>query len=108
MQDELPKRFDIIKKDLLKATQTTLRLAKPRQKYVYLCDLRYYNSGFVLMIEDYLEQEDGKKKQAYAPVTYGSQLVNASQLKMSMYCKELLTLPFAPEFFTSFGELKNQ
>ena len=92
LQIEHLQSFDNIKKDWLKATETTLRLAKPGQQYVIMCDASYYSSGFVLMIEDYLEQKDGKKKQAYAPVSYGSQLFNASQLKMSTYCKEFLAL----------------
>ena len=54
------------------------------------------------MIEDYLEQKDGKKKQAYAPVSYGSQLFTASQIKMSTYCKEILALFFALEYFSHF------
>ena len=103
LQDEHLQSFDNIKKeDLLKATETTLRLAKPEQQYVILCDASYYSSGFVLMIEDYLEQKDGKRKQAYAPVSYGSQLFNASQLKMSTYCKEFLALYFALECFSHF------
>ena len=102
LQDEHLKSFDNIKKDLLKATETTLRLAKPGQQYVILCDASYYSSGFVLMIEDYLEQKDGKKKQTYAPVSYGSQLFNASQLRTSMYFKELLALYFALECFSQF------
>ena len=70
LEDEHLKCFENIKKDLLKATETTLRLAKPGQQYVILCDASYYSSGFVLMVEDYLEQKDGKKKQTYAPVSY--------------------------------------
>ena len=102
LQDDYLESFDNIKKDLLKATETTLRLAKPGQQYVILCDASYYSSGFVLMFEDYLEQKDGKKKQAYAPVSYGSQLFNASQLKMSTYCKEFPALYFALEYFSHF------
>ena len=102
LQDEHLESFDNIKKDLLKATETTLRLAKPGQQYVILCHASYYGSGFVLMIEDYLEQKGGKNKQAYAPVSYGSQLFNASQLKMSTYCKEFLALYFALEYFAHF------
>ena len=102
LQAEHLESFDNIKKDLLKATETTLRLAKPGQQYVILCDASYYSSGFVLMIEDYLEQKDGKKKQAYAPVSYGSQLFNASRLKMSTYCNEFLALYFALEYFSHF------
>ena len=101
LQDEHLQSFDNIMKDLLKATETTLRLAKPGQQYVILCDASYYSSGFVLMIEDYLEQKDGRK-QAYAPVSYGSQLFNASQLKMSTFCKEFLALYFALEYFSIF------
>ena len=80
------KSFETIKKDLLQAT--TLRVAKPGQQYVILSDASFYNSGLVLMIEDYLEHKDGTKKHAYAPVSFGSQLFNTSQLKMSTYCKE--------------------
>ena len=101
LKDDHLKSFDTIKKDLLQATKTTLRLAKPGQQYVILCDASYYSRGFVLMIEDYLEK-DGKKKQAYAPVSFGSQLFNTSQLKMSTYCKEFLPLYFALEHFSHF------
>ena len=52
LQDEHVNCFDNIKKDLLKATETTSRLAKPGQQCVILCDASYYSSGFVLMIED--------------------------------------------------------
>ena len=87
---------------MLKATETTLRFAKPGYQYVILCDSIFYSSEFVLMIEDCLEQKDAKKKQAYAPVSYGSQLFNASRLKMSTYCKEILALYFALGYFCHF------
>ena len=47
LQDDHLKNFETIKKDLLHATKTTLRLAKPGQQYVILCDSSYYSSGFV-------------------------------------------------------------
>ena len=102
LQDEHLESLETIKQDLLQATKTTLRLAKAGQQYVILCDASYYSSGFVLMIEDYLEQKDGTKKQAYAPVSFGSQLFNTSQLKMSTYCKEFLALYFALANFSHF------
>ena len=68
-QDDHLKSFERKKKDFLQATKTTLRLAKQRQQYVILYDASYYGSGFVLMIEDYMVEKDGKKKQAYAPVS---------------------------------------
>ena len=102
LQDDHLKGFEAIKKDLLEATKTTQRLAKPGQQYVILCGASCYSSGFVLMIEDYLVEEDGKKKQAYEPVFFGSQLFNTSQLKLSTYCKQFLTLYFALEHFSHF------
>ena len=99
LQDDHLKSFETIKKDLLQATKTTLRLAKPGQQYIILCDASYYSSGFVLMIENYLVEKDRKKKQSYAPVSSGSPLFSTSQLKMSTYCKEFLPLYFALEHF---------
>ena len=59
LKDEQLKSFELLIKDLLQATQATLRLAKPGQQCVILCDESYYSIGFVLMIEDYLYQQDG-------------------------------------------------
>ena len=47
LQNEHFETFENIKKKLLKATETTLRLAKPGQQYVILCDVSYYSRGFV-------------------------------------------------------------
>ena len=55
--DKLDKNLEILKTDLQKATNLTLRLAKPGLQYVLLCDASYYGSGFVLMIEDYILEQ---------------------------------------------------
>ena len=93
LEDEYLNSFDNIKKDLLKATETTLRLEKPGRQFVILCDASFYSRGFVFMVEDYLEQKDGKKKQAYAPVSYVSQLFNTiedgyvlQRISSSLHC----------------------
>ena len=80
LQDEHLQSFDNIKKDLLKATETTLRLAKPGQQYVILCDASYYSSGFVLMIEDYLEQKktESKNKHTHLYLTDHSYLMQVN------------------------------
>ena len=100
--DDHLKSCETIKKNSLQAAKATLGLAKTGQQYVILCDASYYSSGFALMIEDYLVEKDGKKRQAYAPVSFGSRLFNTSQLKMSTYCKEFLALYFALEHFSHF------
>ena len=102
LQDDHLKGFETVKRDLLQATKITLRLAKPGQQYVILCDASYYSCGFVLIIEDYLVEKDGKKKQAYAPVSFGSHSFNTSQLKLCTYCKEFLELYCVLEYFSHF------
>ena len=51
--EELVKALELIKKDLMEATNVTLRLPKPGLQYVILCDASYHGAGFVLMVEDY-------------------------------------------------------
>ena len=41
----------VLKLDLLDASKSTLRLAKPGLQYVLLCDASYGGAGFVLMVE---------------------------------------------------------
>ena len=89
-------------KDLLKAKTMTLRLAKPGQKYILLCDASYYAAGFVLMVEDYLDENNTKEPKKYAPVSFGSQAFKTPQLKYSIYYKEFLALYFALEHFAHF------
>ena len=92
----------ILKNDLIKATNLTLRLAKPGLQYVLLCDASYYGRGFVLMIEDYVKTPNKKDRKTYAPVAFGSRLFNIAQLKFSTYYKEFLGLYFALDHFSHF------
>ena len=55
------------------------------------------------MVENWLVEEEGKKKQAYAPVSFSSHLFNTSQLKRSTCCIELLALYFGLEHFSHFN-----
>ena len=54
--------LNTLKGDLIRATDLTLRLAKPGLQYVILCDASFHGTGFVLMIEDYLIDQKGKTK----------------------------------------------
>ena len=94
--------LETLKSDLSRATNLTLRLAKPGLQYVILCDASYHGTGFVLMIEDYLQDQNGKEKKTYAPVSFGSRLFTATQLKFSVYFKEFLALYFALDHFSHF------
>ena len=94
--------LNTLKADLTRATDITLRLAKPSLQYVILCDGSFHGTGFVLMIEDYLIDQKGKTKKTYAPVSFGSRLFTTTQLKFSVYYKEFLALYFASDHFAHF------
>ena len=57
--EEHIKALEVVKQDLMEATNVTLRLPKPGLQYVILCDAGYHGAGFVLMVEDYVN-ENGK------------------------------------------------
>ena len=88
-----------LKADLTRATDLTLRLAKPGLQYVILCDASFHGTGFVSMIEDYLIDQKCKTKRIYAPVSFGSRLFTTTQLEFSVYYKEFLALFFALDHF---------
>ena len=100
--EEHVKALEVIKKDLMEATNVTLRLPKPRLQYVILCDASYHGAGFVLMVEDYVNETGKKEKKTYAPVSFGSHLFNATQLKFSIYYKEFLALYYALDYFSHY------
>ena len=51
---------------------------------------------------DYVENNRGETVKNYAPVSFGSKVFNTVQLKMSILCKEFLTLYFDLETFSHF------
>ena len=84
--------LNTLKADLTSATDLTLSLAKPGLQYVILCDASFHVTGFVLMVEDYLIDQKGKIKKTYAPVSFGSRLFTATQLKFAVYNKKFLAI----------------
>ena len=87
--------FNTLKADVTRATDLTLRLAKPGLQYVILCDASFHGTGFMLMIEDYLIDQKGKTKKIYAPVSFGSRLFTTAQLnfyKVLFYYNVFLVL----------------
>ena len=102
LTEEILNAFDTLKEKLQTTTTQTLGLAKPGLQYAILCDASYHSSGFMLMTEDYVKNEQGESVKSYAPVSFGSKVFNTAQLKMSIYCKEFLSLYFALETSSHF------
>ena len=90
--------FDILKRDLLKATDTYLRLPVADLQYVIVADASHYGAGYVLMIEDYCKESTGSQK-ILAPVSFGSKVFNPAQLKLSIHAKEFLAVYYAFDTF---------
>ena len=59
-----------------------------------MCDASEHAAGYVLLIEDYTETNDGPTK-SYAPVAFGSQRFTEGQMSLTMYAKEFLAMHFA-------------
>ena len=62
--EEHVKALEVIKKDLIEATNLTVRLPKPGLQYVILCDASYHGARFVLMVQDYVNKI-GKRRKPY-------------------------------------------
>ena len=85
------------------ATQTLNNLnLQPALQYAMLCKASYHSIGFDLMIEDYVNKENGESVKSYAPVPFGSKVFDTAQLKTSKYCKYLSSLFFALETSSHF------
>ena len=63
-----------------------------------MCDASEHAAGYVLLIEDYTEANDGQKK-TYAPVAFGSQRFTEGQMSLTIYAKEFLAMHFAFDEF---------
>ena len=85
--EEHQKSLEVLKHDLIQATEITLRLPKPGLQYVILCDASYHGTGFVLMVEDYVKTDNKGEVKTY--VSFGSRLFNTAQLKFSSTIKSV-------------------
>ena len=64
--DEIRIAFQILREKLETTTTQALTLAKPGLQHAILCDASYHSSGFVLMIEDYVKNNQGETVKSYA------------------------------------------
>ena len=87
-----------INENLAKAAKLSLRLPLPDKQLVIMCDASEHAAGYVLLIEDYTETNDGPMKM-YAPVSFGSQRFTEGQMSLTMYAKEFLAMHFAFDEF---------
>ena len=89
--------FDI-NENLANAAKMSVRLPLPDKQLVIMCDASEHAAGYVLLIGDYTETNDGPTK-SYAPVAFGSQRFTEGQMSLTMYAKEFLAMHFAFDEF---------
>ena len=67
-----------------------------------MTDASFSAAGYALLTEDYPEQKCTSSRKTYAPIAFGSKTFTPSQLKMSIYAKEILAIYIE---FKEFGHL---
>ena len=100
-----PEHWDSLKKlktDLRNATLRVLRLPLAGKQFVLMTDASDWAAGYVLLIEDYTKDQEGKETKTYAPVAFGSKKFTQGQYNMTTHAKEFLAVYYA---FDSFAHI---
>ena len=66
-----------LKKDLAKACELSMKMAKPNCQFVIVGDASFCAAGFTFLIKDYDNQKErskNAKEKTYSPVAFGSHL----------------------------------
>ena len=96
------KEYRKINEALDRSCQLALRQPLPGEQMVLMTDASFQAAGYAVLIEDDLNQKYTSTRKTYAPITYGSKTYSPSQIKMSIYAKEISTIYMA---FKEFGHL---
>ena len=99
---ELIEQFNEINRDLDRCSQLALRQPLPNRQLVLMTDASFTAAGYAILTEDDPNQKFTSVKKSYAPIAYGSKIFIPSQLKMSTYAKEFLSIYYA---FKEFGHI---
>ena len=62
---------------------------------VLMTDASFQAAGYAVLIEDDPNQKHTSTRKTYTPISYGSKTCTPSQIKMSIYAKELLAIYLA-------------
>ena len=92
ISEELVDNFKVVNASLAEACGLALRQPIEGKQYVLMTDASFRASGYALMIEENDECKLLSKRKTFAPVAFGSRVFSPAQLKMSIYCKEILAI----------------
>ena len=94
------KEFRELNEALDRCCQLALRQRLPGKQLVLMTDASFQAAGYAVLIEDDRNQKYSSIRKTYAPIAYSSKTYPPSQIKMSIYAKELLVIFLA---FKEFG-----
>ena len=99
---DIMKQFREINEALDRCCQLALRQPLPGKQLVLMTDASFQAAGYAVLIEDNPNQKYTSTRKTYAPIAYGSKTYSPSQIKMSIYAKEVLAIYMA---FKEFGHI---
>ena len=94
---DIMKEFKEINETLYRCCQLALRQPLPGKQRVLMTDASFQAAGYAVLIQDEPNQKYTSTRKTYAPIAYGSKTYSPSQIKMSIYAKELLAIYMAFE-----------
>ena len=86
------KEFREVNDALDRCCQLALRQPLPGKQLVLMTDASFQAAGYAGLIEDDPNQKFTSTRKTYAPIAYGSKTYSPSQIKMSIYAKEVLAI----------------
>ena len=92
---DIMKEFRQINEALDPCCQLALRQILPGKQLVFMTHASFQAAGYAVLIEDDPNQKYTSTRKTYAPISYGSKTYSPSQIKMSIYAKEILAIYMA-------------
>ena len=99
---DIMKELREINEALDRCCQLALRQPLPGEQLVLMTDASFQAAGYAVFIEDDPNQKYTSTRKTYAPIAYGSNTYTASQIKISIYVKEISAIYLA---FKEFGHI---
>ena len=88
-----------INEALDRCCQLAFRQPLPGKQLVLMTDASFQAAGYAVLIEDDPDQKYTSTRKTYAPIAFGSKTYLPSQIKMSIYAKEILAIYMAFKVF---------
>ena len=99
---DIMKQLKEINEALDQCCQPALRQPLPGKQLVLMTDANFHAAGYAVLLEDDPYQKCTSTRKTYAPIACGSKTYSPSQIKMSIYAKDLLAVYMV---FKEFGHI---